>query len=101
MAVAVQEKRWLEGKTLENACKEVAANTRPHIGKEAVRGIYENVKNDKKSAALMRVIAAGPIMDAVAANPLIRDSAIVCPRCDYDTMMRDLRRLRASSRPEK
>jgi hypothetical protein len=102
MAVVVQKKRWLGGMTLENACGEIAEKTRdPHIGSDAVRRIYENVKNEKKAAALMRVIAAGPIMDAAAADPLIRDSAVICPRCDYDTMMRDLRRLRASSRPEK
>jgi hypothetical protein len=102
MAVDVQKKRWLEGMALEIACGEIAEKTRdPRIGSEAVRRIYENVKKEKKAAALMRVIAAGQIMDAAAADPLIRDSAIICPRCDYETMMRDLRRLRASSRPEK
>jgi hypothetical protein len=101
MAVDVQKKRWLEGMALENACKKVAETTRPLIGIDAVRRIYENVKKEKTAATLMRVIAAGRIMDAAAADPLIRDSAIICPRCDYETMMRDLRRLRASSRPEK
>jgi hypothetical protein len=102
MAVDVQKKRWLEGMTLENACGEVAEKTRdPRIGSDAVRRIYENVKKEKKAVALMGVIAAGQVMDAAAADPLIRDSAIICPRCDYENMMRDLRRLRASSRPEK
>jgi len=88
--------------TLENACGEIVQKTRdPLIGGPAVRRIYENVKKEKKAAALMRVIAAGQIMDAAAADPLIRDSAIICPRCHYETLMRDLRRLRASSRPEK
>jgi hypothetical protein len=98
MAADVQKKRWL-GMTEDDACKEFAKTTHnPHIGKEAVRSIYENVRKEKKAAALMRVIAAGPIMDAAASDPLIRDSAIICPRCHYETMMRDIRRLRASSK---
>jgi hypothetical protein len=60
------------------------------IGIDAVRRVYENVKKEKKAAALMRVIAAGQIMDATAADPIARDSA-------YKTMMRDMRR-RASSK---
>jgi hypothetical protein len=92
MAVDVQKKRWLEGMTHEKACGEIAEKTRdPCIGRDAVRSIYENVRKEKKAAALMRVIAAGQVMDATAADPIARDSA-------YKTMMRDMRRLRASSK---
>jgi len=90
MAVGVQKKRWL-GMTDEKACGEIAEKTRdPHIGRDAVRSIYENVMKEEKAAALMRVIAASQVMDATAADPIARDSA-------YKTMMRDMRR-RASSK---
>lgn len=46
------------GMTRENACKKVAETTRPLIGIDAVRRIYENATKEKGGAALVRLVAA-------------------------------------------
>jgi hypothetical protein len=76
MAVEVQKRRLL-GMTAEKACREIAEKTHdPHIGKDAVRRIYENVLRDEKDSRLMRVIAVSEVMDATAADPVARATAL-------------------------
>jgi hypothetical protein len=56
---AAVEKLRSEGMTLENACEKVTETTRPRIGKDAVRRIYENAT--KGNGPLVRQVAAGKV----------------------------------------
>jgi hypothetical protein len=58
---AAVEKLRGEGMTRENAEKEVAETTRPCIGKEAVRHVYEGATRKNAGKSLVRLIAAGVV----------------------------------------